>query len=95
MRHRVINYLDNNFKKIKINKISYIISYHFNKIIHGGSVVNNPPAHIGDMDLISGSCRYSGEGNGNPLQYSCLEHPMDRGAWWAAVHGVTNELDTT
>ena len=36
-----------------------------------------------------------GEGNGNPLQYSCLENPMDRGAWWATVHGVTKELDIT
>ena len=36
-----------------------------------------------------------GEGNGNPLQYSCLENPMDRGAWWATVHGVTKESDTT
>ena len=36
-----------------------------------------------------------GEGNGNPLQYSCLENPMDRGAWWATVHGVTKKLDTT
>ena len=36
-----------------------------------------------------------GEGNGNPLQYSCLENPMDRGAWWAIVHGFTKELDMT
>jgi len=43
----------------------------------------------GDMGLIPGSGRSSGEGNGNPLQYSCLENPMDRGAWWATVHGVT------
>ena len=35
------------------------------------------------------SADYNGEGNGTPLQYSCLENPMDRGAWWAAVHGVT------
>ena len=39
-------------------------------------------------DLIPGSERSPGEGNGNPLQYSCLENPMDRGAWWATVHGV-------
>ena len=38
---------------------------------------------------------HDGEGNGNPLQYSCLENPMDRGAWWATVHGVTKKLDTT
>ena len=44
--------------------------------------------------MISGSGRSSGEGNGNPLQYSCLENPLDRGAWWATVHGLT-ELDTT
>ena len=59
-----------------------------------GSVVKNPPANAGDMDLILGSERSSGEGNGNPLQYSCLENPMDRGARWAAVHGVVEELDT-
>ena len=39
--------------------------------------------------------RTEGEGNGTPLQYSCLENPMDRGAWWAAVHGVAKESDTT
>ena len=36
-----------------------------------------------------------GQGNANPLQYSCLENPMDRGTWWTVVHGVTEELDTT
>ena len=41
-----------------------------------------------DPDLIPGLGRSLGEGNGNPLQYSCLENPMDRGAWWAIVHGV-------
>ena len=44
--------------------------------------------NAGDLGSIPGSGRSSGEGNGNPLQYSCLENPMDRGAWWAAVHGV-------
>ena len=43
---------------------------------------------IRDVDLIPGSERSPGEGHGNPLQYSCLENPMDRGAWWATVHGV-------
>ena len=42
-----------------------------------------------DPGLISGSGRSPGEENGNPLQYSCLQNPMDRGAWWATVHGVT------
>ena len=52
----------------------------------GGSVVKNPPANTGDADSIPGSGRSPGEGNGNPLQYSCLENPMDRGAWQATVH---------
>ena len=54
----------------------------------GGSVVKNPPANAGDLGLIPGSGGSPGEGNGNPLQYSCLGNPMDRGAWWATVHGV-------
>ena len=54
----------------------------------GGSVVKNLPAKAGDMGSILGSGRAPGEGNGNPLQYSCLEDPMDRGAWWAAVRRV-------
>ena len=44
---------------------------------------------------IPGSGRSPGEGNGYPLQYSCLENPKERGAWWATVHGVTKESDTT
>ena len=57
----------------------------------GGSVVKNPPASAGDagdLGSIPGSGRSPGEGNGNPLQYSCLGNPMDRGAWGATVHGV-------
>ena len=54
----------------------------------GSSVVKNLPANAGDADSIPGSGRSSGEGNGNPLWYSCLENPMDRGAWRATVHGV-------
>ena len=50
--------------------------------------------NVGDLGSIPGSGRSPGEGNGNPLQYSCLETPMDAGAWWATVHGVT-ESDTT
>ena len=62
---------------------------------HGGSVVKNLPASVGDMGLIPGLGRSPGEGNGNPLQYSCLENPMDRGAWWATVYRVAKELDMT
>ena len=53
------------------------------------AVVKNPPANAGDEVLILGLGRFPGGGHGNPLQYSCLENPMDREAWWAMVHGVT------
>ena len=49
----------------------------------------------GDMGSNPVSGRYRGEGNGNQLQYSCLENPKDRGAWWVTVHGVTKESDMT
>ena len=55
----------------------------------GDSVVKNPPANAGDAGLIPESGRSSGEGNGNPLQYSCPENPVDRGIWQATVHGIT------
>ena len=61
----------------------------------GGSVVKTLPANAGDVGLISGSGKSPGEENGNPLQYSCLGNPMDRGAWQATIHGVTKELDMT
>ena len=57
----------------------------------GGSVAKNLPANAegaGNTSLISGSGRFPGGGHGNPLQYSCLENPMDRRAWRATVHGV-------
>ena len=59
----------------------------------GGSVVKNLPASAGDKGSIPGSGKSPGEGNGNPLQYSCLGYPMDRGAWLTTVHGVTKEPD--
>ena len=58
-------------------------------------MVKNPPANAEDVGLIPGSGRAPEEGNGNPLQYSFLGNPMDRGAWWATVHGMTKELDMT
>ena len=55
----------------------------------GGSEVKGSACNAGDLGSIPGSGRAPGEGNGNPLQYSCLENPMDGGAWWATVHGVS------
>ena len=61
-------------------------------------MVKNPPANPGDA-RDAGSIleleRCFGVGNGNPFKHSCLENSMDRGAWWATVHGVAKELDTT
>ena len=54
----------------------------------GGSDGKAPAYNAGDLGSIPGSGRSPREGNGNPLQYSCLENPMDGGAWWAIVHGV-------
>ena len=61
--------------------------FHF--ALLGGSVGKETACNAGDPGLILGSGRSPGERNGNPLQYSCLENPMDRGSWQATVHGVT------
>ena len=55
----------------------------------GGSVSKESASNAGDPGSIAGLGRSPGEGNGSPLQYSCLENLMDRGAWWATIHGVT------
>ena len=67
-------------------------------MLPGHTVVKDLPANVeeaGCSGSVLGSGRSLGGGNGNPLLYSCLENPMDRGAWWAPVHGVTKELDMT
>ena len=59
-------------------------------------MAKNPPANAGDtrdMDSVPGSERSPGVGNVYPLQYSCMENSMDRGAWWATVHGITKSQD--
>ena len=64
---------------------------HVTQGFSGGSVVENPPVRAGDTGVSGsnpGSGRSPGEGTGNPLQYSCLKNPIDRGAWQVAVHGV-------
>ena len=61
----------------------------------GDSVLKNPPTSAGDVGLLPGLGRSPGEGNGNPLQHSCLGNPMDRGTWQATIHGATKESDRT
>ena len=61
----------------------------------GGSNSKEFACNAGDLSSIPGLGKSTGEGNGNPLQDSCLENSMDRGAWWAIVHGVAKSWDTT
>ena len=58
-------------------------------------MVKNPPAIAGDRGSVPGSGRSPGEGNDNPVQYSCLENPKDREAWQVIIHGVAKELGAT
>ena len=62
-------------------------------MVSGGAVVRNLPVNAGFEGLIPGSERSPGEGNGYPLQYSCLENSMDKGGWWTTVHGVTKSSE--
>ena len=73
----------------------HFVLLHVERGFPGGPLIKNPPANAGDVDLIPGLGRSPGEGNGNPLQYSCLANPVDRGAWQAIVHKITKESDTT
>ena len=70
----------------RINIVRYILP---RRGFRGGSDNKESTYKAGDPSLIPGLGRSPGEGNGNPLQYSCLENPMDREAWWATVHEVT------
>ena len=76
----------------RLKQLSSSSSSMLNAVVPGGAVVKNVPANLRgrrDTGLIPGSGRFSGGGNGNPLQYSCLENSMDRGVWQATVHRVT------
>ena len=81
--HKLFFFLHINFT-LKLFSLVYMVYMDF----AGVAPVKNPPANAGDPGSIPGSGRSSGDGNGNPLQYSCLENPMDKGAWGATVHGL-------
>ena len=79
------------FSSISVSNISekeIDSTYSSIKGFPGGSDGKASACNAGDLGLIPGSGRSPGEGNGNPLQYFCLENSIDRGAWWATVHGV-------
>ena len=71
-----------------LDTTEWLIHTMYTQGFSGGLVVKNLPANSGDLDLIPGSGSFPREGNGNPLQYSCQENPMDRGTWWATVHRI-------
>ena len=76
----------------RLKQLSSSSSSMLNAVVPGGAVVKNVPANLRgrrDTGLIPGSGRFSGGGNGNPLQYSCLENSMDRGVWQTTVHEIT------
>ena len=78
----LVNLHDVPYNKIQLKVPSTICDF------PGGSDSKASVYNTGDPGSIPGLGRSPGEGNGNPLQYSCLENPMDRGAWWATVHGI-------
>ena len=93
---RDVAWSDSHVKKILLYMYNYFtLLYTWNWGFTGGSVIRSLPTSAGDVGPIPGWGRTPGEGNGNPLHYSCLENPMDRADWRAAVHGSAKEVDTT
>ena len=87
------NNVIDNICKVLLPSISYLLDG-----FSGSSAIKNLPAMqetLADEDLIPGSGRSPGEGNGNPIPYSCLENPMDIRAWQVTVHDIEKESDTT
>ena len=76
-------------EQLSLSSVVFSVKYYDLVGFPGSSEVKASVSNVGDPGLIPGSGRSPGEGNGNPLQYSCLENSMVRGAWWATVHGVT------
>ena len=97
MKFLVVEVFQNSNFCLKGQRLSVakILSGIFLKGFPGGSMVKNLPANARDSSLSPGLGKSLGERNGNPLQYSCLGNLLERGAWWATVHGVTNKLDMT
>ena len=81
-------------KKVRERNGESVLLTKFKTCFPSGSVVKNLPASVGDAGLIPKSGRFPGEGNGDPLQYPCLENPVDRGAWWVTIYRVSKS-DTT
>ena len=90
-----MNYTSFTTSFLKYLSMAFMKTNNFSRGFLGGSVVKNLPASAGDTGSIPGLGRSPGEGNGYPLQYSCLENPMDRGAWGATIRVVTKESDMT
>ena len=74
---------------VKIYPSALLIQTEQNDCFAGGSDGKESACNVGDLGSIPGLGRHLGEGNGNPFQFSCLENPVDRGSWRAAVYGVT------
>ena len=82
-----------NFEFISQKAVFYTLIFTYHWGFPGGSDGKESVCSAGDLGSIPGLGRSLGEGNGYPLQYSCLDNPMDRGAWWATVHGVARRHD--
>ena len=85
----------NNHSITLLNALCTQHDFRLMQVFPGSTAGKESACSAEDLGLISEFGRSSGEGNGNPLQYSCLGNPMDRGAWRATVHGVAKESDTT